>query len=277
METSNPKYKIMSVEEKQQASLDTLRHVRDFCDAHGIRYYLAYGTLLGAVRHKGFIPWDDDVDLWMPRPDYERLLSQYSNESGQFVLASCFNDKKYFLPYAKIENIRTARLNPDGTLDASGIGIDLFPLDGLPEDLEFAEKTFDKQNRKFLKVINRLYTYSMIKANSVVNTIKLLTGKCGMKTGFVNRIARGVAKKMYAENYDDCTMAACVTGIHSGRFIPFKMEWFKSIKMDFDGEPFNCPCGYHEILEKIYGDYMVIPPAEDRISTHTEKFVWRYE
>ena len=276
-EVTDSGHRIMTVEEKQKASLETLKHVKDYCDANGIRYYLAYGTLLGAVRHKGFIPWDDDVDLHIPRPDYERLLSEYHDDTGQFKLVSCFNDRKYFLPFAKIKNCRTARLNPDGSIDPEGIGIDLFPLDGIPDDIASAKKLFERQNNKFIKVINRMYTYSMTPASSAMNTLKLIAGKAGMKSGFVNQVARGIAKKMYKESYSDCLMVACVTGIHSGRFLPFSREWFNPVQLEFEGEPFSCPAGYHEILKKIYGDYMVIPPEADRQSTHTEKFVWRYE
>ena len=265
----------MSFEDKQIASLETLLHIRDYCEKNKITYYLAYGTLLGAVRHKGFIPWDDDVDLWIPRPDYERFLSEYSDDTGRFKLCTCYSDKEYIQPYAKLDNCQTARLNNDGSIYKRGIGIDLFPLDGLPEDLDYAEGKFKRQNDKFIKVINRFYTFALMPADSVSHTVKMLVGRTGITTGFVNRTARTIAQKMYTERFDECTLTACVTGIHSRRFIPFKKEWFHDVKLEFEGEKFNCPCGYDEILKKIYGDYMTIPPAADRQSTHTEVFVWR--
>lgn len=270
------KYKVLSIKEKQLASLETLKHMKSYCEENGIRYYLAYGTLLGAVRHKGFIPWDDDVDLMIPRPDYERLISDYHDDKNQFKLVSCFNDKSYHLPYAKIENCRTARLK-DGVADSNGIGIDLFPIDGIPDNLTNARKKFEKQNNKFIKVTNRFYSYSLMPTSSVINVIKRLLGKAAMKSGINNLVVRGIARQMFEESYSSCNLLACVTGIHSGRFIPFKKEWFETVKLDFEGDTFDCPRGYHEILKAIYNDYMAIPKADERQSTHTEEFIWKYE
>ena len=271
----NCERKTMSLEDKQKASLEALKHLRDYCEKNNITYYLAYGTLIGAVRHKGFIPWDDDVDVWVPRPDYERLLSEYKDESNQFRLFSCFSDKEYILPYAKLDNGHTARLNKDGSLDGRGIGIDLFPLDGLPQDLDYAARVFKRQNDKFFKIVIRLYSYSRLTADTAVHRIKHLVGKAGSLAGLINLTSRQVAKKMYSEEYEQCSMTACVTGIYTGRFIPFDKKWLTSTAMEFEGELFNCPGGYHEILSKIYGDYMSVPPETERTSTHTEEFVWR--
>ena len=267
--------KEMSVSDKQKASLDTLKHLRDFCEENHIRYYLAYGTLLGTVRHKGFIPWDDDVDVWIPRPDYERFLSEYNNDMGNYKLVTCFLDKEYHLPYSKLDHGQTARLNKDGSIDKRGIGIDIFPLDGLPQDVKYASIVFEKQNNKFLKVINKLNTYAQLPTDSVINVMKFLVGRIAKTTGFVNRMTRQIAVKQYVEEYDECEMIACVTGVHSGKYIPFEKEWFNSKKLEFEGELFNCPCAYDKVLKKIYGDYMTPPPERDRQTTHTELFVWR--
>ena len=131
--------KVLSLEEKKKASLDTLLFFHDYCEKNGLRYTLAYGTLIGAVRHKGFIPWDDDIDIQMPRPDYEKLLSGFV-DTDEFKVISCENDKIYMFPYAKVLNRKTARLDGDGNQDSIGLGIDLFPLDGVPDDQIKAEK-----------------------------------------------------------------------------------------------------------------------------------------
>ena len=265
----------MNLKDKQRASLDVLKNLKEYCEKENITYYLAYGTLLGAVRHKGFIPWDDDVDVMIPRPDYEKLLSGYRDETNRFKLISCFSDNKYNLPYAKLDNLKTARLTSDGALESRGIGIDLFPLDGVPVDLKSAEIIFKRNNRIFLKVINRFSTYMQMSPDSAVNRAKRLAGNAASVTGALNRITRHIAGKMYSPDYDECRTIACVTGIHSGRFVPFDREWFNNKELEFEGELFNCPDGYDEVLKKIYGDYMMVPPEADRKSTHTDVFVWR--
>ena len=161
------------------------------------------------------------------------------------------------------------------SLDKRGIGIDIFPLDGLPQDLDKAKGIFDKQNGKFIKVINRLYTYALLPADSVINVVKSLVGRTAMVTGFTNLVTRQIAEKMYDTEYAESDLVACVTGLHSGRFLPFKKDWFSSEKLDFEGESFNCPSGYDEILKSIYDNYMKIPPEAERQSTHTEAFAWR--
>ena len=109
----------------------------------------------------------------------------------------------------------------------------------------------------------------------MINVMKFLVGRIAKTTGFVNRMTRQIAVKQYVEEYDECEMIACVTGVHSGKYIPFEKEWFNSKKLEFEGELFNCPCAYDKVLKKIYGDYMTPPPERDRQTTHTELFVWR--
>ena len=85
--------------------MDILADMQRFCDEKGLRYYLSYGSLLGAVRHKGFIPWDDDIDIWMPRPDFERLQAEYDHP--YYKVLSAWTDKDYPLDFPKVHDIRT--------------------------------------------------------------------------------------------------------------------------------------------------------------------------
>ena len=126
--------KEMTLQDVQKVSFDILKDVHSFCELHQIRYSLAYGTLIGAVRHKGFIPWDDDVDIVIPRPDFERFCQEYKSSLGYELYTP--EDSYNFLPYARVcDNEHTiVKTNRPWSTEPTGIWIDIFPLDGLPSD-----------------------------------------------------------------------------------------------------------------------------------------------
>lgn len=265
--------RIMTIKDKQKASLDVLVRLNDFCQEHGIRCYLAYGTLLGAIRHQGFIPWDDDVDVFVPRPEYEFLLRNYQDDTGLTRIVSNISDKGYLLPYAKIENTQTVRI-VNSKRDTHGIGIDIFPLDGLPEDLIRAEAVFQENNRKFINVLARFQTYRARGTGSVVNTATFLLERILEKTGVLNNLSLKISKNIYNTDYNSCNKVACVTGMHSGKFRAFDREWFEPEWTAFAGYTMCIPKGYDHILSMVYGDYMTPPPEDGRASTHSDIFMW---
>ena len=149
--------KPMSFEETKQVELEILTNVAEFCDKHEIQYFLAYGTLIGAVRHKGFIPWDDDIDIWMPRADYNRFLKIYNKENSdsQYKVISPY-DKISRHTFVKVVDTRTVKI--ESGIDYSngylGIDVDIFPLDGQPDN----DKDYFKWYNKLQKYY-KLYPY----------------------------------------------------------------------------------------------------------------------
>lgn len=266
---------VLNTREKQKASLEVLNFLHSFSKEKGLIYYLAYGTLIGAVRHHGFIPWDDDVDVFIPRPDYEKLLKIFHDPSGNFKLCTCFNDPTYVLPYAKIQNMKTNRILPDGTILDEGIGIDLFPLDGISGDICEAEQLFRKENEKFRHIVQRYDRLRYTQAKDPVSFLKSIVGKTYYKTGYLKRIGQQNSKNPFLSDYNNCSRVVPAIGVHSGAFRIFEKEWFEPIEMEFEGFELTGPKGYDEILKMIYGDYMIVPPEEDRTSTHQEEYTWR--
>ena len=134
----------LSHREIQLYLLDILKAVDSFCVKEGIRYSMAYGTLLGAVRHKGFIPWDDDIDLLMPRPDYERFVSMFGKEPGSRYRCLCHKEgvkgDRFVHFFAKVEDVKTKSLQGRGYDYDFGLNIDIFPMDGKPEDPDLQRK-----------------------------------------------------------------------------------------------------------------------------------------
>ena len=152
----------ITLQEIKDIQLDILKDVDSFCEKNNIRYYLAGGTLLGAIRHKGFIPWDDDIDIIMPRPDYIKFIQGYENECDKnYKLTSIDNNKQHLYTFAKIFDMRTLKIEDSisyNNKNMDGIGIDIFPMDGLPQNIESSNKLFAKQKKWF-----RLYSLSVHK------------------------------------------------------------------------------------------------------------------
>ena len=120
--------KYINVEELKHIQLDMLSDIAEFCEQNNIKYFLAYGTLIGAIRHKGYIPWDDDIDICMPRPDYDKFLSLYNKKDSAYKAVAFELDENYKLPFAKVNDTRTVMWETMYDQDVFGVYIDVFPL-----------------------------------------------------------------------------------------------------------------------------------------------------
>ena len=122
--------KELSLEEKKKILVSILSEVHNFCDENNLKYFLPGGTLIGAVRHKGFIPWDDDIDIYMPRNDYEKFLCEFNKESERYQVISLKTDG-YYLPFGKVIDTKTVLIENVDSDYKMGIYLDIFPLDNL--------------------------------------------------------------------------------------------------------------------------------------------------
>lgn len=263
--------KVVSVLESRHIMMEILKNVADFCDKNGIRYTLSYGTLIGAIRHQGFIPWDDDIDIDMPRPDYEKFIKSYP-QTGPYKI-SAFGDKNSFLLYAKVYDSRT--IKKEQGIDyvkycPLGIDIDVFPIDGQPNDI----KKFKRQNdrMRFLGHLMTIYTRP-------ASNRKLLSNIADFFVKMIPyRFFSVIAKKISQEySFGETDYVGYISHFNEDRYRNrHKLEIFKDrIQVKFEDSYFWAPIGYQEYLTNLYGDYMQLPPVEKRVTHHCNSAYWK--
>lgn len=257
--------------------VDMLVDIDEFCAANNIKYFLAYGTLLGAVRHQGFIPWDDDIDIMMPRPDYERFVSCFNKCShrNDIAVIDYRMEKEYYLPYAKIINKRTEVAEEVRSSLHLGVYIDVFPLDIMPNDMIAARKEFKSLSlyRNLLDLKNMITRRDRFFLKNLIIILGNAFLKIISKSHIITMIDKRARKNEGHGNPQ--LLANTVLGVYGEREI-MSSEWLKKgVKAIFENHEFMIPGEYHQILTQLYGDYMKLPPVEKRISHHSFNAYWK--
>ncbi len=264
--------KEISLNEKKSIMLSMMTELHDFCEENKITYFLTGGSLLGAIRHNGYIPWDDDIDICLPRKDYDRLISTFASFSGNVSIRSIANTKGYMWPMAKAVDNRTLLIESKREVKGMGVYIDIFPLDNLPDDYELAKK-YTKKVCRVKKAITLKYL-RLRKGRSPFKNLAviLLKALCLVPTKwFIKKIDR-LSRKY--ENVD--TKYVCnLSGAWGIREISEKANFAYGLKHAFENKEFNIPVGYDRYLTDVYGDYMTPPPPEKQISHHDSIVYWR--
>lgn len=252
----------LKTEEIKKYELDILKYINDFCKKNNIEYFLAYGTLIGAIRHRGFIPWDDDIDIVIKRKDYERFRKLFTDTENYKIL-DIENNEDYYYPFVKIVDTRTKVIEKDfKDIDDLGVWVDVFPLDN------YSSRYTNKNKIEILKkklLVSRSKTF--LKSKNKIKNVFKFGAYCLMK----NKNPR-----KYGIEINNEGKKVSVSGSHlCVMFTPniskniFETEWYKkSIEWEFEGNKFSIPKEYDKILSSYYGDYMKLPAEENRVSGH---------
>lgn len=270
----------MTIREVQEVSLDILRDVHQFCEINGIRYTLQGGTLLGAVRHKGFIPWDDDIDIAMPRPDYDRFIQTYQSEKGYKAFSRELpGGNNVFIAYTRVCDMRRTFADDSyfpWTSERKGVWIDLFPLDG---DVE----AYDESKKRYRKM--KFYWFQGNTLRTANNPLSSIKG--------TNKKIRQIAKKIFVHfcsfNAVDKHIAMCREidydrAVYYGNlsFLRYgirerhhKHVLDEFLLVPFGKDQFYIMKGYDEALKEKYGDYMQLPPKKQQVRGHDiNQYYW---
>lgn len=250
--------------------LGILKHVDAFCRDNGIKYSLGYGSLIGAIRHKGFIPWDDDIDIIMTRDNYERFIELHyfmTHETGRYRIRKGKEIANHL--HAVVSDEETVVTFRKGTTDDKfyhgGVWVDLFPLDNVADGKSYEyiwSKIFKLREKQQLAEVGGLPRHS--KWNRILRN-------------FLHPFFKPFAK-LIGEKID--SYMRCANGEETAYYASFSVWYWKQkaiakdlfdeyIVVSFEGDNYSAIRGYDEYLYGLYGNYMELPPAQDRVPKHS--------
>ena len=267
--------KELTFEEIRSICLDIMQDVHQFCVENNIRYSLGCGSLIGAVRHKGFIPWDDDIDVLMPRPDYEKFCSIYHSAKGYECM--CYQKGGYWSSYARVCDTQNTYVHSPSPISTRhlGVWIDILPIDGAEVDKDVFSEHANEALLRFNKLLKIRYYRN------------ILNGGWLIRMGYyVIMFLKCVNINKETEKYIECCKkipfgtteyAAIYTVPLLGAPRHHLYEAFKDyLLVPFEDKSFYIIKGYDHYLTNIYGNYMQLPPVEKRVPVHSmHKYYWK--
>jgi len=252
----------ISIRELQLLEMDILRAVDKLCRDNALTYYLGEGSMLGAIRHQGFIPWDDDLDILMPRADYEKFLSLRDQLPATLKVQHHTTTPHYWSPSIKVrllDNSRFAQQHIARLTDENGPYIDIFPLDTVPAEKSPAQK---KQSRRFR--ILRALLMGKARVRPLTNWKNILFRILSRPVPYAY-LHRALDEVMTAQSGPDCTYYVNNGSYYDRVKETAPIDWYGAPRyVPFEDGEYPVPQKAEELLTRIYGDYMTPPPEAER-------------
>ena len=270
----------MSITDIQSMELKILEDFHDFCMEKGLVYSLYGGTMIGAIRHEGFIPWDDDLDVAMPRQDYDRMIKEFHSDKGYQL--HCLEHGNSLLAFARICEMKETYVKQSlpWCLHETGVYIDVFPLDGAPDDPQEAEKYEQQLHRKWMCVkLNRVsmrktgdYKKQKTKFNIMVRKM-LFRNPISKQIDWLNRLDKACRAIPFGSTGHFINASF---GEYGMKEYQLTEDFTHTVMKKFMGKEF-CICnGYDRLMKTKYGNYMEMPPANQRRMKHRgSKYFWK--
>lgn len=263
----------LSLREIKQEEMKLLLKLDAICKENNLCYTLAGGTLLGAVRHSGFIPWDDDIDVGMPRNDYNKFLEIVKKENTGKLKCLSLESGDVPYPFAKLVNTDIVIQNP--YQEASGckyLWVDVLPMDGLPEKWNELEKVYHRcdWNRKCL-YFSMASNHNLANSKRAAVIKRLLRPLCKIYDEFF--WGRKIDRLVRAYRIEDSDYLGVVSwGLYGAGERMKKSEFYPMTEVLFEKHKFPAMGCWDSYLKGIYGDYMTLPPEEKRVTHDIEAF-----
>ena len=261
---SNKQYDPKILRKLQLSELSVFKDFIKICEENNLQYFLFAGCAIGVERHQGFIPWDDDIDISMPRADYEKLIASFP-KNGRYKILDHRTSKDYFNNFVKVIDTNTKIVdNRNDKTYESGLFIDIFPMDRF-DDMKAVDKTYNLESFKLLsfsKHCNIVYGDSVIK--DMIRSVCWFFLKPVSPTFFAKKIDKASAKYTKDNGKYIGLLASKFKEKEVLDFDPFK----EIIDMPFEGVTLKGPKEYDKLLRQYYGDYMQLPPVEKQVNPH---------
>lgn len=258
----------ISLTQVRRIQLEILDSIHAFCQEKGLRYAMAYGTLIGAVRHGGYIPWDDDIDIMMPRPDYDIFIKSYQSEENRVI--DLAESPVCVEMFAKISRVGTYMEDVYGRV-LWGVNVDVFPIDGYPSPGNEATVNqlfhlngltpvvcpFYRAVRKNKPIWFFKYAVKRVLHPSIPNVLDL---------------KMSISTRLREQSFEEASYAGAYFG-DAGLNEFMEKEIFCSFtQVKFEGNCYPAPAQYDIYLRNLYGDYMTLPPEDQRVLRHCYKY-----
>lgn len=266
--------KRLSNDEVKAVGFQILKHIKAVCQANGLRYTLFGGTLLGAARHNGFIPWDDDIDIALPLPDYWKLI-EILRKDDTYKLFVETDELNYTYSFAKLTDPSTVVFEPNQPRDGMlGVWVDIFPLLPVPDTMSVAQyiALLDKANENVFASINWNYCFALSPLKRIAKAILFFPKFLVYKAKGTEYWKRKRMALYELIPYENAERVGNIPSIYGDRSIWPKDMYEEYSTLPFEGEAFSVVTRWDECLRITYGDYMQLPPVEKRIGGHFEAY-----
>jgi lipopolysaccharide cholinephosphotransferase len=265
---------LKSIKKLQQKSLEVFLYFKNFCEEHNLLFYFCGGCCIGAIRHKGFIPWDDDIDVFMPRDDYEKfqILWEKYGDKEKYYYCKTSRDINYHHTASTFKDLNTTFINRHSRNEdiIHGLGIDIIPIDGYPNS------KVKRINQVFFSIIYSLFNAQRLPDNQgkAIRWLSKIILSLIRSKELRYRTWSYAEKQMSQYSIEDCDyITELVTGLRYMKLKYPKEIFEEATYKEFEGYQLPIPKGYEIYLKMAFGDYMQLPPEEDRVPKHDTVYI----